>query len=138
MNNQKSKSVLLKVALIFYMVIALVYGISFAFFPGFLVELSGTEPVSSGWLRWSGGVLIALGIGAILILRKPQNQGIFVLTIALGTLFTGLALLYFLLVDQVTGSKLFTALPAIISLISSALLWWARYEARGVLGKIWR
>jgi hypothetical protein len=133
--NQKSKSALLKVALIFYTVIVLAYGIGYAFFPGYLVELSGNEPFSSGWLRWSGGVLIALGIGAILVTRYPHNQRIFVLTISLGTLFTGLALIYQLIIGA-EGKILFSLIPCIITLLSSVLLWWAGYEAKDILGKI--
>jgi len=64
----------------------MVYGFLYYLIPDYLVKLSGGAPVFSGWLRWSGGVLIALGVGAILVIIKPKNQGIFVTTIALGCL----------------------------------------------------
>ena len=51
------------------------------------------EPVFHGWLRWSGGVIIAFGIGAILTYLKPKGQGIFVTTIAIGALLAGVAML---------------------------------------------
>jgi len=34
---------------------------------------------------------------------------------------------------EVSGNTWFTALPAIITLLSSALLWWGRFQARGIL-----
>src|SRR4030043_2309537 len=91
---ENKNSLLLKVTLIVFAIVALVYGLGYFFIPGFLVKLSGSEPIFSGWLRWSGGILIALGIGAFWVSRNPKNQGIFVTTLALGTLFAGLALLY--------------------------------------------
>ena len=51
----------LKVTLIILAVISLVYGFGFLFVPGILVKLGGGNPVDFGWLRWSGGVIIALG-----------------------------------------------------------------------------
>jgi len=68
----------LKVTLIIFAVILLVYGFGFLFVPGILVKLSGGNPVEFGWLRWSGGVIIALGIGCLMVSSKPEKQGIFV------------------------------------------------------------
>jgi hypothetical protein len=131
---QNKNSIVLKVSLIVYAVLTLVYGIGYLFFPQKLVELSGGEPIPSGWLRWSGGVLIALGIGAILAFRDLEKQDTLVITFAMGTLFSGLVLLYNLFFE-ISGDTWFTALPAIIALISSSLLWWAWFQARGILKK---
>ena len=54
----------LKVVLVIYAIVSLVYGFGFLFTPGMLVSMAGGEPVDFAWLRWPGGVLIALGIGA--------------------------------------------------------------------------
>jgi hypothetical protein len=129
---QNNESIVLKVSLIVFTVLTLVYGIGYLFFPQTLVDLSGGGSVPSGWLRWSGGVLISLGIGAILVFRNLEKQDTLVITFALGTLFSGLALLYNLFF-AISGNTWFTALPAIITLISSALLWWGRFQARDIL-----
>ena len=123
----------LKTALLIYAVVCLVYGIGYLFFPGFLVKLSGGEPVFHGWLRWSGGTLIAFGIGAIMVFQKPKNQGIFVITIAIGTLLAGLALLYGWITLEEGANIWFTALPAIVVLVLSGLLWWSRQQAKDIL-----
>ena len=125
---------LLKVALIIFAIVAIVYGIGYVFFSQGLVEMSGGDPVHPSWLRWPGCVLITLGIGAILVLRNPVKQDIFIIVIALGTLLTGLALLYTLIFElQAENAVWFTAMPTIIILATSALLWWGRQQAKEVL-----
>src|SRR4030067_3621818 len=104
----------LKNVLIIYAVVSLIYGIGYLFVPDSLVNLSGGQPVFHGWLRWSGGVLIALGIGAILVYVNPQHQGIFVTTIALGCLLCGLGLYWLLFKVEVGENTCFTALQQII------------------------
>lgn len=134
---QNKKSTLLKVSLIVFVVITLVYGIGNLIFPQFLVKLQGGEEVASGWLRWSGGVLLSLCIGAILTYRNPKNQDVLILTFALVTLFAGLALLYSL-IFELDGCVWFKVIPIIVTLLSSALLWWARHQNKDILkgGKI--
>ena len=129
---QSKNTKLLSVALIIYIVIVLVYGVLYLLAPQILVEAQGGEPVASGWLRWSGGVLIALGVGAIMVYRNPLKQDAFVVAIALGTLLAGLALLYSLFFEM-TGDAWFTALPVIILLANSVLLWLGRMQAKDIL-----
>ncbi|MFQ5899562.1 MAG: hypothetical protein ACE5JN_15140 [Candidatus Methylomirabilia bacterium] len=123
----------LKVVLVIYAIVALVYGLGLFFVPGTLVTMADAQPVDFGWLRWPGGMLIALGIGALLVLRSPAKQGLFVMTIASGNLLSGLALLYSWLVQEYSGATWFIATPTVIVLVVSALLWWARYHAREIL-----
>ena len=121
---------ILKVVLIIFAVISLVYGIGYFFAPGLLVNLSGDTPVFHGWLRWSGGVLIALGVGAILVYLNPHNQGIFVTAMALGCLLIGIALLWAWLTLQEGANPWFTALPTILSFVLVVLLWWGRSKQK--------
>ena len=131
--EQKKNLMLLKVTLIIYAVIAIVYGLCFFFIPEKLVELSGSsEPVPSSWLRWAGGVVIGLGVGTILVFRNPAKQYIFVFTLALSTLLTGLALVYAWICEMV-GDLWFTAMPAILMLVVSALFWWSLFLTKEVL-----
>lgn len=123
----------LKIVLIISAVVCLVYGIGYLLVPNFLVNLSGGPPVFHGWLRWSGGVLIALGIGAILVYINPQNQGAFVTTMTLGCLLSGLALLW-AWIDFEEGTKSwFTALPTIILFALAILFWLSRAKAKEIL-----
>lgn len=123
----------LNVALVVYTIVVWVYGLCFFFIPGVLVKISGGNPVDSGWLRWSGGILIAFGIGALLVRRNPAKQGIFVLSISLGTLLSGLALLYSWIVHEYSAGMWFIALATIVVLVVSALLWWGRQKAKAIL-----
>ncbi len=124
---------ILKVALIVSAVISFVYGFGFLFVPGLLVSLSKGNPVEFGWLRWPGGIIIALGIGALMVYSKPEKQGIFVTSMALATLFGGLGMLYSWIMQEASGATWFTALPTCILLVLSALLWWGRGQAKGIL-----
>ena len=130
---EKSNSGILKIALLIYAVVCLIYGLGFFIVPDSLVELSGGEPVFHGWLRWSGGVIIALGIGAILAYLKPKGQGIFVTTIAIGALLAGLAMLWAWLNIEEGANVWFTALPTIVLLALSGLLCWSRQKAKNIL-----
>jgi hypothetical protein len=89
--------------------------------------------VASNWLRWPEGVLIAFGVGAIMVYRNPLKQYVFVLTITLGSLLAGLALLFSLLFEMKMGETWFTALPVIILLILASLLWSGSRQATDIL-----
>ena len=133
MNQDKNLS-LLKVALVIFAILTIGYGLCYVIIPQVLVEMSGGDPVHPSWLRWSGCVLITLGIGAIMVFRNPAKQDIFVMVSALGTLLSGLALLYTLIFEmQPENAVWFTAMPTIIILVSSALLWLGRKQAKEIL-----
>jgi hypothetical protein len=123
----------LKVVLLIYAIVCIIYGIGYMLVPDSLVNMSGGQPVFHGWLRWSGGVLIALGIGAILVYINPLSQGIFVTTIALGCFLCGLGLLWALINREEGGKLWFTILPTIIVFALSGLLWWGRSKAKEIL-----
>ena len=134
--EEKKSLTLLKIVLIVYAIVCLVYGLFYFVAPDYLVSISGGEPVYHGWLRWSGGVLIALGIGAILVYQNPKNQGIFVISIAIGSTLAGLALLYAWVTIEEGAKVWFTALPTITLLLISVLLWWSRQQAKDILKSI--
>ena len=130
---QKKGATMLKVVLVIYAVVVLVYGLTFFFIPGELADMAGGNPVDYSWLRWPGGVLIAFGIGALLVLRKSAKQGVFVTTIALACSLAGLALLYSWIMTEYSGATWFIAVPTIIILALAVLLWWSRVQARKIL-----
>jgi len=130
---EKSNSGILKIALLIYAIVCLLYGLGFFIVPDSLVKLSGGEPVFHGWLRWSGGVIIALGIGAILTYLKPKGQGIFVTTIAIGSLLAGCAMAWSWINIEEGANVWFTAMPTIVLLVLSGLLWWSRQAAKNIL-----
>ena len=131
--TQNNATKTLNVVLVISAVVSLVYGLCYLLIPGVLAKISGGNPVDLGWLRWPGGILISLGIGALLVSRDPTKQGVFVTTISLGTLLTGLALLYSWILHEYSAATWFIALPTIIVLVVSALLWWSRQKAKGIL-----
>ncbi len=130
---EKSNSGILNIALLFFAVVCLIYGLAFFIVPDSLVKMSGGEPVYHGWLRWPGGVIFALGIGAILTYLNPKGQGIFVTTIAIGTSLAGVAMLWSWIDIEEGANVWFTALPTIVLLTLTGLLWWSRKAAKNTL-----
>ncbi|MBN1599321.1 MAG: DUF4345 family protein [Bacteroidales bacterium] len=123
----------LKVVLIIFAAICIIYGIGYFFTPSFLMNLSGDTSVFHGWLRWLGGVLLALGVGGIRVYLNPQNQGIYVTTMALGSLLIGIALIWAWLTLEENANPWFTVLPAILAIVLAILLWIGRTKAKEVL-----
>ena len=131
--NEKKNTGFLKIVVLIYAIVCLVYGLGYMFISDYLVKLSGGPPVFHGWLRWSGGILVALAIGGFLVYRKPKGQGIFITTIALGSTLCCLALFCALASHEEGVNVWFTALPAIIVTILAILLWWSRQKAKDIL-----
>ena len=119
--EQKKGLSFLRFSVALYAIVAMVYGVCYLFFPEKLVELSGGDPVPAGWLRWAGSTLIALAIGSFMVIANPVKQRTFIRTIALGSLFVGLTLVYQWVFDTV-GEVWFTAAPAILLLVIAVLL----------------
>ncbi|MCK5372200.1 MAG: hypothetical protein KAQ62_26750, partial [Cyclobacteriaceae bacterium] len=118
----EKKNQLLKITLVLYSIMTLAYGVNYLFFTEFQIEITGGEPILAGWIRWIGGVLLALGIGSIMIFRNPVKQGIFVTSLCIGSLLVGLALLYeVLFIMDDSFNMLSTLIPAIVMLIISIL-----------------
>ncbi len=130
---QKNNVAMLKVVLVIYAVICIIYGIGFLFVPGIWISLSESGPVDYGWLRWPGGIIIALGIGALMVYRKPEKQSTFVFAIALASLLAGLGMLYSLIRTEYSGTTLFITLPTVLLLVLSGFLWWGRQRAKAIL-----
>ena len=123
----------LKFALMIAAIVSLVYGLCYLFIPSTLVKLSGGNLVEASWLRWSGGVIIAWAIGTLMVYSKPEKQNIFVTSIALAHLLSGLGLLYSWIMQEYSGATWFIAIPTCLLLILSALLFWGRGKAKGIL-----
>ena len=130
---EKQGATMLKVALVIYAVVVLVFGLIFLFIPSLYVDMAGANPVDYGWLRWSGGAIIAFGIGALLVLRNLAKQGVFVTTIALAISLSGLAMLYSWIMTEYSGNTGSIAVPTVILLVLAVLLWWSRVQARKIL-----
>ena len=124
---------LLKFALMIAAIVSLVYGLCYLFIPSTLVKLSGGNLVEASWLRWSGGVIIAWAIGTLMVYSKPEKQNIFVTSIALAHLLSGLGLLYSWIMQEYSGATWFIAIPTCLLLVLSALLFWGRGKAKGIL-----
>jgi len=131
--SQNDDVKVLKFALMIAAIVSLVYGLCYLLIPSTLVKLSGGNPVEVSWLRWSGGVIIAWAIGTLMVYSKPEKQNIFVTSMALAHLLSGLGLLYSWIMQEYSGATWFIAIPTCLLLVLSALLFWGRGQAKGIL-----
>ena len=131
--SQNDDVKVLKFALMIAAIVSLVYGLCYLLIPSTLVKLSGGNLVEASWLRWSGGVIIAWAIGTLMVYSKPEKQNIFVTSIALAHLLSGLGLLYSWIMQEYSGATWFIAIPTCLLLVLSVLLFWGRNKAKGIL-----
>jgi len=130
----ENKNQLLKITLVVYAIISLAYGITYLFFPEFQIKITGGEPINPGWIRWFGGVLLALGYGSIMIYRNPAKQGIFVSSLSIGSLLVGLSLMYEVLFHWDDSFNMMnTLIPAIVLIIVAILFWLSLRQSKEIL-----
>ena len=130
----EKRNQLLKITLVLFTIVTLGYGVIYLFFPEFQIKMAGGEPIPPGWIRWSGGVLIPLGIGSIMIYRNPVKQGIFVTNLCIGSLLVGLANFYEIIFQWDSSYNLLNnLLPAIVLTILSILFWISLRQSKEIL-----
>jgi len=130
----EKKNQLLKITLALFAIITLGYGVIYLFFPEFQIKMAGGEPILTGWIRWFGGVLLALGIGSIMMYRNPVKQGILVTSLCIGSLLVGLTNFYELIFQWDSAYNLLnTLIPAIVMIILSILFWISLRQSKETL-----
>jgi hypothetical protein len=130
----EKKNQLLKISLALSAIILLGYGVNFLFFPEVQIKMSGGEPIPYFWINWFGGVMLALGIGCILVIRNPVKQGIFVTTVCIGSIVTALALYHqFIFLWDDSYNMLNALIPGIVLTVMAILLWLSLRQSKEIL-----
>lgn len=128
----------LRIAMIVYIAVNLLYGIPLTFVPGSFLDVIGVEEATAGelgGLRWMGAMLLAWGVSGILVLARPVGRAYFVTAGALQLTFGAAAVLYSWLIGDGLGAVWFETLTVAIFVGSAAYLSWARLKARAVLAQ---
>ena len=107
-------------------IVDLVYGLLFLLVPRWLFDLSQDPnvPADPGWVRWSGGLLIGVGIAAGLAAANPETQKPLVVGLFVATTLIALSLLYTLLLGGYAGAQWFLWLPILINAALAVALGW--------------
>ena len=130
----EKKNQLLKISLVLSAIILLGYGVEYLFFPGIQIKMTGGEPIPWFWINWIGGVMLALGVGCILVYRNPVKQGIFVTTVCIGAIVTALALFHQVIFFwNDSYNMLNTLIPAIVLTVTAILLWLSLRQSKEIL-----
>jgi ABC-type transport system involved in Fe-S cluster assembly fused permease/ATPase subunit len=95
--------------------------------------MAGGNPVEFGWIRWSGGVLIAMAIGGIQTYRNPHKQASAITILTISPLLVALGLLYPLLFETYSVHTWFILVPCVISFALFIVMAWARQAAKDIL-----
>ncbi len=128
-----AKPVLLQVALIVMLVFGAISGVALLLAPEAYAAFTQATVPDMARVRWPGGMLIALAVGAWRVLRSPARQGAFVLTLALAMLLVGLSLLFSLVTHEFTGRAATMTAACISTLVESGLLFLGWRSARALL-----
>ena len=126
----------LRLALLVYIVVNLVLGIPLMLVPVGFLDLIGVErniAEELAGLRWVGAVLVAWGIGGVLVMARPVGRAYFVTVGALQMTFAAVAFLYSWWTGESLGAVWFQTVASVVLVGSAAYLWWARLRARSTL-----
>lgn len=107
-------------------VVDLVYGVLFLLFPQVLFSLSQDPgvPADPGWVRWSGGLLIGVGVAAWLATEDPETEKSLVVGLTVATVLIVLSLLYTLFLGGYAGVQWFLWLPIALNAVLAVALGW--------------
>jgi hypothetical protein len=131
---QQNVSIVLKIALILVVIELGIYGLVLLLIPSQFTQFIGANPTEAVWLRWPGGILIALAAGSFLVIRNPGGQSSLVLTLTLGFLLGGLAMLYSWITVEYSADTVHLAVPTILNLVVTVLLFLGWQSSRDTLG----
>lgn len=130
----EKKNQLLKITMVLCAIILLGYGVEYLFFPEIQIKMTGGEPIPWFWINWIGGVLLALGLGCILVYRNPAKQGIFVTTVCIAAIVTALALFHQVIFFwNDSYNMLNTLIPAIVLTVAAILLLLSLRQSKEIL-----
>jgi hypothetical protein len=125
--QSSSANPMVRVILWIYLVDNLAFGLVALLLPAFLVETLGAEPpFHYYWLRWAGGVLVAVAIGAWLAQRKPERERTYITFGAAASLLAGVGLLGSELAGEYHGAGWFFGLTMLASFPMAVLLAYGR------------
>ncbi len=130
---QNDASILLKIGLIVAVIELLIYGLILFFIPLQFLGWIGANPTDAVNLRWPGGTLIALALGAYFVLRAPVRQEKLVITLMVGYLLAGLAMLFSWVTGEYSADTIQLAIPTILNLVVTVILYFGWQGSRDLL-----
>lgn len=106
-------------------IVSLVYGLLFLLIPRWMFTLSQDPgaPAAAGWVRWSGGLLIGVGIAAGLAAANPETQKPLVVGLLVAATLIALSLLYSLF-NEFGGAQWFLWVPILANAALAVGLGW--------------
>lgn len=107
-------------------IVGILYGLGFLLVPTVLFGFAQDPgvPADPGWVRWSGGFIIGVAIGAWLASNRPETQMPMITGLAVAYTLTALALLYSTFTGEYAGTAWWIWLGIVITAVLAAGMWW--------------
>lgn len=125
---------MLRAAMWIGVVVTALFGIGLLVVPDLLVRtIAGAETFGYWWVRWAGGMLLALGAGAWMVAQRPQGQHVFVTAFGLAGVMAGVGLIISLLAGEYSGAAWFAWVALLVTIVPGAFGLYAGNQARDLL-----
>ena len=126
-------SPILRVALVIAAIELFIYGLLLFLIPGPFMDLVHARAGDLFLVRWPGGTLISLGVGAWLTFRAPSHRGLFVRVLTLGYGLTAIAMAWSWAAGQSSADTVQIALPTVLNAVVCVLLFLGWRSSQSVL-----
>ncbi len=135
----RSPGAVVRTALLIYIVVNVAYGLPMLLWPdliwGTIGGADGLRLEALESMRWAGGVLLGLAIGAFFAFTRPAGQWTLMMGIGAHTSLAAVGIWLSLLAGEWTPTidLWFVWLAAIVVPIESLYIWYARFKGRELL-----
>ncbi|MBT8208654.1 MAG: hypothetical protein HKN07_06970 [Acidimicrobiia bacterium] len=138
-HEPRSAPATLRLAVLAYSVVNVGYGLPMLVWPtllwGTIAGASGAARDGLVSVRWAGAVLVAHGIGAILVFLRPKGQRTYVTAMTLQVTLAAIAIGASIVLGELDVLAVwFRFVSLIVVGLTAIYLWIARWRARELLG----
>lgn len=139
-HEPRSAPATLRLAVLAYVVVNLGYGLPMLLWPtllwGNIAGAAGAALDGLVSVRWAGAVLVAHGIGGILVFLRPKGQRTYVTAMTLQFTLAAVAIGTSITLGEFDVVALwFRWVSLFVVALAALYLWMARWRARDLLGK---
>ncbi len=126
-------SAVMRLALIWGILLYGIYGIVILIIPVQYVALTGGAAFDAGWIRWSGGLLLAVGYGQFRVLNAPAKQGTLVITVNIASLLIAIALIFSFVTQEIHVFLFWIVFPIVLTVVHTVLMFLGYQSSQRVL-----
>ncbi len=123
----------MQLALIWGILVYGIYGIVLLIIPAQFVALTGGAAFDAGWIRWSGGLMLAVAYGQFRVMNAPAKQGTMVITVNIASLLIAIALIVSFVTQEIHVFLFWIVLPIVLTVVHTVLMFLGYQSSRNAL-----